>query len=212
MFKCRRLLVLLVALSVLFSVPLSVSASDADAFGALYSDPTVYLLGAEGIYDDMCGSWIFNERLTEGRYEINYSGSVSEFDLNFTLVDESSVHRHYVSEPFEVNFSGVLIECSFDYYDWVEDGTFSLSFWSSDGSSIYDSDVDCYIPIYLVPIIFEDASSAETSRFFDIVSSVGLDGVFSEVISLLPVLLIVLIGFIGVRKGISWLNSVLRSA
>lgn len=43
-------------------------------------------------------------------------------------------------------------------------------------------------------------------------SAIALDGVLGEVIGLLPVVIPVLIGFIALRKGISFLQGILHSA
>lgn len=44
------------------------------------------------------------------------------------------------------------------------------------------------------------------------VGSTDLSGVLQEVINLLPVVIPVMIGFIAIRKGVSFLRSVLHSA
>lgn len=46
----------------------------------------------------------------------------------------------------------------------------------------------------------------------DIVTSDMLSGVLNEIVDLLPVVIPVMIGFIGLRKGISFLQGVLHSA
>ena len=43
-------------------------------------------------------------------------------------------------------------------------------------------------------------------------SAIALDGVLTEVIGLLPVVIPVLIGFIALRKGIGFLRGILHSA
>ena len=45
-----------------------------------------------------------------------------------------------------------------------------------------------------------------------IVTSEMMSGVLDEIVSLLPVVIPVMIGFIGLRKGISFLQGVLHSA
>ena len=45
-----------------------------------------------------------------------------------------------------------------------------------------------------------------------IVTAEMLSGVLNEVVGLLPVIIPVMIGFIGLRKGISFLQGVLHSA
>lgn len=45
-----------------------------------------------------------------------------------------------------------------------------------------------------------------------IVTTQMMSGVLDEILGLLPVVILVMIGFIGLRKGISFLQSVLHSA
>lgn len=54
--------------------------------------------------------------------------------------------------------------------------------------------------------------AAETSVLSKVVTSEMMGGALDEVIALLPVAIPVMIGFIGIRKGISFLRSVLASA
>lgn len=53
---------------------------------------------------------------------------------------------------------------------------------------------------------------AETLMLKTVVTADMLGGVLDEVVGLLPIAIPVLIGFIGLRKGISFITSVLRSA
>lgn len=50
------------------------------------------------------------------------------------------------------------------------------------------------------------------SQLSSVVTSDLMSGVLDEVIALLPVCIPVMIGFIGLRKGISFIQSVLHSA
>lgn len=54
--------------------------------------------------------------------------------------------------------------------------------------------------------------SASTSVLSTVVTAEMMGGALDEVIALLPVAIPVMIGFIGIRKGISFLRSVLASA
>ena len=54
--------------------------------------------------------------------------------------------------------------------------------------------------------------STAVSGLADIVTSDMLSGVLNEIVDLLPVVIPVMIGFIGLRKGISFLQGVLHSA
>lgn len=51
-----------------------------------------------------------------------------------------------------------------------------------------------------------------TSELSSIVTSEMMQGVLTEVKGLLPVVIPVMVGFIGLRKGISFLQSVLHAA
>lgn len=54
-------------------------------------------------------------------------------------------------------------------------------------------------------------STAATS-LKDVVTAGMLNGVLTEVIGLLPVVIPVMVGFIALRKGIAFLQSILHSA
>ena len=52
----------------------------------------------------------------------------------------------------------------------------------------------------------------DTGTLASIVSSQMISGVLDEIVGLLPVVLPTMIGFIGLRKGVSFLQGVLHSA
>lgn len=54
--------------------------------------------------------------------------------------------------------------------------------------------------------------AAATSQIAGVVTSDMMQGVLNEVIGLLPVCIPVMISFIGLRKGISFIQSILHSA
>lgn len=54
--------------------------------------------------------------------------------------------------------------------------------------------------------------AAATTVLSGIVTANMLQGVLAEITSLLPVCIPVMIGFIAIRKGISFLSSILHSA
>lgn len=56
------------------------------------------------------------------------------------------------------------------------------------------------------------ALASSGSTIAGAVSSSDLNGVLTEIIALLPVVIPVVIGYIGLRKGIKFLFSTLRSA
>lgn len=53
---------------------------------------------------------------------------------------------------------------------------------------------------------------AETATLAKVVTDEMLSGVFTEITGLLPVVVPVMVGFIAIRKGISFLQSVLHGA
>lgn len=55
-------------------------------------------------------------------------------------------------------------------------------------------------------------TAAVSGQLANVVTADMLQGVLSEVVGLLPVVIPVMIGFIGLRKGISFLQGVLHSA
>ena len=56
------------------------------------------------------------------------------------------------------------------------------------------------------------ASATATSVLSKIVTGDMLSGVLTEITSLLPIVIPVMIGFIAIRKGIGFLASILHSA
>lgn len=56
-----------------------------------------------------------------------------------------------------------------------------------------------------------DGATAIT-QLSTIVTSEMVSGVFDQILGLLPVIMPVMVGFIGLRKGISFLQGVLHSA
>lgn len=56
------------------------------------------------------------------------------------------------------------------------------------------------------------SGSSTTGQIASVVTSGMMQGVLDEVIALLPVCIPVMISFIGLRKGISFIQSVLHSA
>lgn len=58
----------------------------------------------------------------------------------------------------------------------------------------------------------ENAVGAASSTLATVVTSDMLQGVLNEVIGLLPVCIPVLITFIGLRKGIAFVQNILHSA
>lgn len=54
--------------------------------------------------------------------------------------------------------------------------------------------------------------TGETGALSSVITGEMLNGVLDEIVGLLPVCIPVMIGFIGLRKGIAFIQRVLRSA
>lgn len=57
-----------------------------------------------------------------------------------------------------------------------------------------------------------EAAAAVAQNLSDIVTADMMNGVLDQVIGLLPVVIPVMIGFIALRKGISFIQGILHSA
>ncbi len=67
--------------------------------------------------------------------------------------------------------------------------------------------------MHALPFILASSTpSSTTGQIANVVTSGMMQGVLDEVIALLPVCIPVMISFIGLRKGISFIQSVLHSA
>lgn len=60
--------------------------------------------------------------------------------------------------------------------------------------------------------MFNNVILSATNGLSDIVTSDMLTGVLDEIVGLLPVCIPVMIGFIALRKGISFIRGILKSA
>lgn len=79
----------------------------------------------------------------------------------------------------------------------IFDGT-TVSFLELGGSL---ADVDAYSYMTLTPV-----GSDPVPSLVDYVSADSMSAVLSEIVALLPVILTVLVGYVAVRKGISWIH------
>lgn len=61
-------------------------------------------------------------------------------------------------------------------------------------------------------ILLSGATTTNGSVLADVVTAAMLNGVLSEVVGVLPVCFPVMVSFIALRKGISFVGSILRSA
>ena len=63
----------------------------------------------------------------------------------------------------------------------------------------------------MLPMILQEGEAAATT-LSSVVTADLLGGVFDEIVALLPVCIPVMVGFIAIRKGISFVQGILHSA
>ncbi len=63
----------------------------------------------------------------------------------------------------------------------------------------------------MLPMILQSGETA-TTTLSTVVTADLLGGVFDEIVALLPVCIPVMVGFIAIRKGISFVRGILHSA
>lgn len=68
------------------------------------------------------------------------------------------------------------------------------------------------MPVALIAQAATATAATATTKLSTVVTAEALSGVLDEVVALLPVCIPVMIGFIGLRKGISFVQSLLHSA
>ena len=142
---------------------------------------------------------VFNDKLQITKNSTSYlistdiTGDISSpkqnvFECSSSSKDKFSIY--YVNNPYELSISkNSVIYCSeslIKFKDEILSGNISIEMSKETNNFV------------LVPI-FETQPNIYKN-------------VFNEVFSLLPVCLIVLVGFIGIRKGINWLFSFLKKS
>ena len=154
----------------------------------------------------------FRYDLPEGRYT-----------MTFHIPDSEEIPipgGDYVSEPFDVLFEGsdFLIRCPVAPVftdDTLSQFKFYLCYYSSNPEilvvqvpegeefSIYDGSL---------PFTLTRVDLPSTSSLSDLVDTDMVSGVLDQVVELLPVVLVVIVGYIAIRKGIDYLRSFLASS
>ena len=91
-------------------------------------------------------------------------------------------------------------------------GSFSVGRYNGTDSIYLETEVVSAgepVTFYFLPL---DPPSSSVPSLSGIVDSGMLTGALDQVVSILPVLLVAIVSFIGIRKGISWLQNVLHGA
>lgn len=92
----------------------------------------------------------------------------------------------------------------FDYFPESPIGGYVDLYYSYDGLEYHVGD-GFNLQVELVP-------ASSSSSISDIVTSDMLTGSMDHIVDLLPVVLVVIVSFLGIRKGISFLQQLVRSA
>ena len=160
-----------------------------------YLDAGVEVYIPEGTY--FARLYVDDQIFDSSTFTIQYSPMDTYYD-NDCVVSTSDIHLYgevqqisIVSRnDFTCTYIGIL-----NYLDYEDDG---LLDWEIKPAFIPG-------PFSLIPV----ASSPALS---DVVNPHMMSGVLDQVVSLLPAILGVLVAYIGIRKAVSWLQSVLHSS
>ena len=201
--------IIFVVAAVVFLLSVLVLPVMAAASYAFYPVGATYDLNAEfSPYDDI--SFLHDSLLPSGEYYIT-----------FDFIDEiSGAVTTCVSAPFELAFA----DSPYAEYDAFSEVTTEVSLGDGDNLTYLTFQV-AHVQGFTGLIISFFSEVLETSMVSNVVfHSVAPDGfssyitadmlqaVLDQVISLLPVLLAVIVGCVGLRKAIAWLLDVMRSS
>ena len=186
MFKCRRIFVLFVVLIFLMAVPLTAFASSP-------------YIGIDKFHN---ASLVFDYRLPLATYEVSFSYNDTLYVVP-GLVLSSYDSNIYVDVPFE--FEGDLGLLKFTvWFDREEPYTYMQMLFDNGSSSrlIEVPSVSLVVP----------ADSISDVSLASVVDSGVVSIILVETLSILGLCFSTFVGFVSIRKAISWLISVLRSA
>ena len=199
---CSIIMVLLLCLAM--AVPVFAVAPEEYVFELL---PSISML--DSFRFDLDGrSFFYEGYLPAGSYDVKWvyncgdsRGEVSYCSLSPAVVLYDSLYEGYPCSSFTVAFDGVLTE-SLDFI--VVDGFASIGVTIL---ALYESLPDDHVYAYFVfTPVNGDFSLA------DYFNADTLAATLDHLIALLPVILAVIVGYIGLRKAIAWLMSVMRSS
>ena len=200
-FFLKRKLFVVLALVFLLSL-ISVTAF-ADAVysykGKTTSDGMFSMFYCDGVSPGLYNMWVVDDydgekvAWTTSPVDLSFSGDSYSFGATYAIVDSVSYGSRLLV-GFEVyKNSPEFFTIGFD---------FDESFVNAGGGVFGDG-----YTLYLEPVLNESASDISA-----LVTSDMLSGSLDQIVKLLPIVLIVVICCIGLRKGISFLLDVLRRA
>lgn len=120
----------------------------------------------------------------------------------------------YIDVDFNLYLTLEFVE---NFQDYCGDGDYDLSartIWNcaENGITLYETKVKAESGSFEAGSIGYIFASGRSDSISDVVTPELFNSTLDEIVTLLPVVIPVMIGFIGLRKGISFLQSVLHSA
>lgn len=209
----KRALCVLLLLALTVPV-LLIPASAAEEYVFEWINPEVMMLGDS-----------YDFATAEGDTFFAYAGLVPEgtYTLSFQYWDAAEGLEIFVIDPltlvYEDTVDGLCASCTVlvevRHGDYVESGYFevfvcqlgsnSLLVFREPGATENFSFGDVVSVVVLTPVVPVPSLS-------HVISSDFLDGVLNEIIVLFPVVLVVLISYISIRKGLAWIRDLLHGA
>ena len=199
---CSIIMVLLLCLAM--AVPVFAAEQQEYVFELM---PSISMLGSfDFVYDG--GSFYYEGRLPEGMYQVTFCWYPSSV-VSFNVMDEP-VCINYSTE-FEGFFASVHCFTLSNAIETVSFDFFLVDSYSELGASVllcdFPVDSTSYGNPYFVFTPIEN--SWKLADYFNVDT---LAATLDHLIALLPVILSVIVGYIGLRKAIGWMLSVLRSS
>lgn len=204
----RRIVLLFLALVLCLSL-LAVPALAAENQEYIFELVPPFSLYGDFVFAGDGQMALYEGYVPEGSYYLYLSvPESSDWELFFDSpisVDYSLTNDTLLEEPFTYSCSLVYPDEIYSPEIWITDtygshGFSAFLIFSFKGAENLTGGF-----IKLVPV-------NSSSRLCDIVSSDMLSGSIDEIVQLLPIVLVVIVAFIGIRKGISFLLQFLRSA
>ena len=159
------------------------------------------------------GSWEYTDSrhfdFEPGYYQLFfYTNNIGQHDCRLLLETVDPVYLDYLPfGPHTISVDFLVHDDSYSHIDglyFFSDGNGSNRFWLAVSGKEYQNSDTVTLYVSRVP--------APPVSITDFVSSDMMSGVLDQVVSMLPVVLVVIIGFIAVRKGISFLRGFLAGS
>lgn len=164
-------------------------------------------------FDEESGLFFMPMHLPEGKY--NLQGAFVFEGVTCTLVSDAPIDIVYGVDPNDEFAGNVLFESSVSC-SLFADGSLLVTDYIDFMCFSFDSTLIRFGVSPDFPSVevsyFSLSPISETYSLSDYITAETLPSVFNEIISLLPVALGVLVGYISIRKGIAYLQNFLHSS